>query len=85
MPKIRYLHKTREGISSIYPKKSGDILQNMNFSRYYRNRGKFIYGFDPNIILNKDIRLKPPAGYRSVEEVYRKIIFRHAQGEHGKK
>ena len=50
MPKIRYLHKTREGISSIYPKKSGDILQNMNFSRYYRNRGKFIYGFDPNII-----------------------------------
>ncbi|MFG6357435.1 MAG: hypothetical protein K1W26_11545, partial [Acetatifactor sp.] len=25
--------------------------QNMNFSRYYRNRGKFIYGFDPNIIL----------------------------------
>ncbi len=22
----------------------------MNFSRYYRNRGKFIYGFDPNII-----------------------------------
>ena len=49
MPKIRYLHKTREGISSIYPKKSGDILQNMNFSRYYRNRGKFIYGFDPNI------------------------------------
>ena len=51
MPKIRYLHKTREGISSIYPKKSGDILQNMNFSRYYRNRGKFIYGFDPNIII----------------------------------
>lgn len=36
-------------------------------------------------ILNKDIRLKPPAGYWSVEEVYRKIIFRHAQGEHGKK
>ena len=36
-------------------------------------------------ILNKDIRPKPPAGYRSVEEVYRKIIFRHAQGEHGKK
>ena len=36
-------------------------------------------------ILNKDIRPKPPAGYRSVKEVYRKIIFRHAQGEHGKK
>lgn len=53
MPKIRYLHKTSEGISSIYPKKFGDILQNMNFSRYYRNRGKFIYGFDPNIILYK--------------------------------
>ena len=51
MPQIRYLHKTREGIPSIYPKKSGDILQNMNFSRYYRNRGKFIYGFDPNIII----------------------------------
>lgn len=52
MPKIRYLHKTREGIPRIYPQKSGDILQNMNFSRYYRNRGKFIYGFDPNIILS---------------------------------
>jgi len=23
----------------------------MNFSRCYRNRGKAIYGFDPNIIL----------------------------------
>lgn len=23
----------------------------MNFSRYYRNSGKFIYGFDPNIII----------------------------------
>lgn len=53
MPKIRYLHKTREGISSIYPKKSGDILQNMNFSRYYRNRGKFVYGFDPNIMIQE--------------------------------
>ena len=30
-------------------------------------------------ILNKDIRPKPPAGYRSVEEVYRKIIFRQDQ------
>ena len=58
MPKIRYLHKTREGISSIYPKKSGDILQNMNFSRYYRNRGKFIYGFDPNIIKLTDMQSK---------------------------
>ncbi len=36
-------------------KKFGDILQNMNFSRYYRNRGKFIYGFDPNIINIEDI------------------------------
>ena len=31
--------------------KSSDILQNMNFSRYYRNKDKFIYSFDPNIIL----------------------------------
>ena len=50
MPKIQYLHKTRQGIPGIYAQKFGDILQNMNFSRYYRNRGKFIYGFDPNII-----------------------------------
>ena len=44
-----------------------------------------VKGLNSYDILNKDIRLKPPAGYRSVEEVYRKIIFRHAQGEHGKK
>lgn len=50
MPKIRYLHKTRQGIPGVYAQKSDDILQNMNFSRYYRNRGKFIYGFDPSII-----------------------------------
>ena len=50
MPQIRYLHKTRQGIPSIYSQKSGDILQNMNFSRCYRNRGKVIYGFDPNIM-----------------------------------
>lgn len=50
MPKIQYLHKTRQEIPGIYAQKFGDILQNMNFSRYYRNRGKFIYGFDPNII-----------------------------------
>lgn len=52
MPKIQYLHKTRQGIPDIYAQMFGDILQNMNFSRYYRNRGKFIYGFDPNIIYN---------------------------------
>ncbi len=51
MPKIQYLHKTRQGIPDIYAQMFGDILQNMNFSRYYRNRGKFIYGFDPNIII----------------------------------
>lgn len=50
MLKIQYLHKTRWAIPSIYPQKSGVILQNMNFSRYYRNRAKFIYGFDLNII-----------------------------------
>ena len=50
MPKIQYLYKTRWVIPSIYPQKLGVILQNMNFSRYYRNRGKYIYGFDPNII-----------------------------------
>ena len=55
MPKIRYLHKTRQGIPGIYPKQSDDILQNMNFSRYYRKRGKYIYGFDPNIMLYDDI------------------------------
>ena len=53
MPKIQYLHKTRQGIPDIYAQMFGDILQNMNFSRYYRNRGKFIYGFDPNINIIK--------------------------------
>ena len=48
---IRYLHKTRQEISRMYPQKSSDMLQNMNFSRYYRNRGKVTYGFDPNIII----------------------------------
>jgi hypothetical protein len=47
--KIQHLYKTRQGIPGIYAQKFGDILQNMNFSRHYRNRGKFIYGFDPNI------------------------------------
>ncbi len=56
MPKIQYLHKTRQGIPDIYAQMFGDILQNMNFSRYYRNRGKFIYGFDPNIIENGVIK-----------------------------
>ena len=53
MPKIRYLNKTRKRIPSIYSEKSGNILQNMNFSRCYRNGDKAIYGFDPNIIYNK--------------------------------
>ena len=51
MPKIRYLHKTRQGIPCVYHQKYDDILQNMNFSRYYRNRGNVTYGFDPNIIV----------------------------------
>ena len=51
MPKIQYLHKTRQRIPGIYAQKFSNILQNMNFSRCYRNRGKFIYGFDPNITI----------------------------------
>ena len=51
MPKIRYLHKTRQGIPCVYHQKSDDILQNINFSRYYRNRGNVTYGFDPNILI----------------------------------
>ena len=63
MPKIQYLYKTRWVIPSIYPQKLGVILQNMNFSRYYRNRGKYIYGFDPNIIkLKTEIRHNPVIG-----------------------
>ncbi|MCI7813283.1 MAG: ArsR family transcriptional regulator [Robinsoniella sp.] len=34
----------REGTKNYYY-----LDADMNFSRYYRNRGKFIYGFDPNI------------------------------------
>ena len=41
------MHKVRKGISAYIQEKSGVILQNMNFSRCYKNRGKVIYGFDP--------------------------------------
>ena len=51
MPQIRYWHKARQGIPVYMQEKSGGILQNMNFSRCYRNRSKYIYGFDPNIML----------------------------------
>ena len=36
----------REGTKNYYY-----LDADMNFSRYYRNRGKFIYGFDPNITI----------------------------------
>ena len=51
MPKIRYLHKTRREIPGIYARNPSIILQNMNFSRYYRYRAQLIYSFDLNIIL----------------------------------
>ena len=54
MPKIQYLHKPREEISDTYARKPSIILQNMNFSRYYRYRAQLIYSFDLNII---DIRI----------------------------
>ena len=50
MPKIRYLHKTRREIPGIYARNPSIILQNMNFSRYYRYRAQLIYSFDLNII-----------------------------------
>lgn len=50
MPKIRYLHKTRRGIPGIYARNPSIILQNMNFSRYYRYRAQLIYSFDLNIM-----------------------------------
>ena len=68
MPKIQYLHKTRQGIPDIYAQMFGDILQNMNFSRYYRNRGKFIYGFDPNIIELKDSILEKPVILENISQ-----------------
>ena len=37
-------------ISGIYARDPSIILQNMNFSRYYRNRAQLIYSFDLNII-----------------------------------
>lgn len=49
MPKIQYLHKPREEISDTYARKPSIILQNMNFSRYYRYRAQLIYSFDLNI------------------------------------
>lgn len=45
------LAQNKAGNTCLDSRKSRDILQNMNFSRCYRNRGKFIYGFDPNIII----------------------------------
>ena len=74
MPQIRYLHKTRQGIPSIYSQKSGDILQNMNFSRCYRNRGKVIYGFDPNIIYIKYVQKD------EIEEIYDKKTYAVYEG-----
>ena len=50
MLKIRYLHKTRREIPGIYARNPSIILQNMNFSRYYRYRAQLIYSFDLNII-----------------------------------
>ena len=51
MPKIRYLHKTRREIPGIYARNPSIILQNMNFSRYYRYKAQLIYSFDLNIII----------------------------------
>ena len=51
MPKIRYLHKTRREIPGIYARNPSIILQNMDFSRYYRNRAQLIYSFDLNILV----------------------------------
>ena len=50
MPKIRYLHKTRREMPGMYARNPSIILQNMNFSRYYRYRAQLIYSFDLNII-----------------------------------
>ena len=46
-PKSSYLHKPREEISGTYARKPSIILQNMNFSRYYRYRAQLIYSFRP--------------------------------------
>ena len=51
MLKIQYLHKPRVEISGTYARKPSIILQNMNFSRYYRYRAQLIYSFDLNIII----------------------------------
>ena len=76
MPKIRYLHKTRRGIPGIYVRNSSIILQNMNFSRCYRNRAQLIYSFDPSIIIyqsyyekNKDLR----CANRLMESLWREM------------
>lgn len=53
MLKIRYLHKTRREIPGIYARNPSIILQNMNFSRYYRYRAQLIYSFDRNIIITE--------------------------------
>ena len=70
----RIQDKTRQGIPSIYSQKSGDILQNMNFSRCYRNRGKVIYGFDPNIIYIKYVQKD------EIEEIYDKKTYAVYEG-----
>ena len=56
MLKIQYLHKPRVEISGTYARKPSIILQNMNFSRYYRYRAQLIYSFDLNIKYIKSIK-----------------------------
>ncbi|WP_417087329.1 hypothetical protein, partial [Hungatella effluvii] len=52
----RYLHKTRREMPGMYARNPSIILQNMNFSRYYRYRAQLIYSFDLNIIKLDEIQ-----------------------------
>ena len=72
MLKIRYLHKTRREIPGIYARNPSIILQNMNFSRYYRYRAQLIYSFDLNIILCNYINVDVPFKLKNLflTEVY---------------
>ena len=54
----------------MYARNPSIILQNMNFSRYYRYRAQLIYSFDLNIINNKIIKF-----HKLASLYYDKAIF----------
>ena len=54
----------------------------MNFSRYYRNEGEFIYGFDPGIMIMRQgrkflyaVKVIVPIMQRDVMLIFQKMLI----------